>query len=103
MNYEKEPTRSELLAAMHNAIITLQDALAVMSAEALAAEEVDPAYQRTEVGRREVLERLRDASQRVVQAMADYHEAHANWVQQFEQETREAAEGQQALQDLLDQ
>lgn len=81
---DKEQARGELLDMLHDAIVVLQDTLTVLYSEALAAEQADLAHQRGEQDRREMLERLRDASQQVIHAMADYHEAHADWVLQFE-------------------
>jgi len=102
MDDEQEPTRSELLNRLYDQVVALQDKLNQLFAEAVAAEQVDLAHQRSEEDRQTTLERLHDTSQQVIQAMAGYHVIYADWIQQFELEMFEATEGEQALRDLFD-
>jgi len=104
MDEEREPTRSELLDQLYNQVVALQDKLTLMFAEALACEQAQfPQHGELQTAetRQALLERLHDTSQQLIQAMAAYHVAYSDWVLQFEQETFEAVDGQQALQDLL--
>ncbi|MHB9108546.1 MAG: hypothetical protein ACYDCO_15930 [Armatimonadota bacterium] len=101
MDDEKAQTQAELLNALHLQVVNLQDALTLLFNEALAADQEDCARPRSDEARQMTLERIRDASQRVVQGMAEYHAAYAEWVMQFEQVTFEAIDGQQVLRELL--